>query len=199
MTLKHKDLVSRLQTKLLGTKMKNCRVCGRDKDSNEFYRAKANKDGLENKCKSCKAQYTKDYYLKNREKKLLQISQWKESNREYYLDYFKGRYSSNKDNHNFVMREHYKENKSLYRAKDAKYRASKLKATPLWADLEQIKRIYVACAKVSERTGVEHHVDHIIPLQGDNVCGLHVERNLAIIPAKMNLEKSNSFTSWATD
>jgi hypothetical protein len=90
-------------------------------------------------------------------------------------------------------RGHYNKNAGYYRSKASARKASKLKATPSWANQEQIKRIYVACAKINERTGIKHHVDHIIPLQGENVCGLHVENNLAIIPAKMNLQKSNKF------
>ena len=97
------------------------------------------------------------------------------------------------------MKKHYYTNKGLYRAKGAKYRAAKLKATPSWADLEQIRRIYTACVSITERTGVEHHVDHIIPLQGEDVCGLHVEKNLAIIPAQMNLQKSNTYNAWDTN
>lgn len=178
--------------------MKICIKCNQEKSLTEFHTAKRNSDGLEGKCKSCKSQYRKSQYLKRRDEELAINRKWKSENKDRYDEICKEWYYRNKEYHNALTRKHYKENKSLYRAKDAKYRASKLKATPLWADLEQIKRIYVACAKVSERTGVEHHVDHIIPLQGENVCGLHVERNLAIIPAKMNLEKSNSFASWAT-
>ena len=88
-------------------------------------------------------------------------------------------------------KEHYRKNAGYYRDKAAARKATKLNATPPWADLEQIKRIYAACAKITERTGIPHHVDHVIPLQGENVCGLHVPNNLAIIPAKMNLQKSN--------
>lgn len=44
----------------------------------------------------------------------------------------------------------------------------------------------------TQATGVKHHVDHIIPLQSDVVCGLHVENNLRVIPATMNIRKSNA-------
>lgn len=70
--------------------------------------------------------------------------------------------------------------------RQAAYRARKLNATPAWADHTKIKGIYAACPE-------GYHVDHIVPLQGDTVCGLHVEYNLQIIPAVDNLKKSNKF------
>jgi hypothetical protein len=70
-----------------------------------------------------------------------------------------------------------------------KYQAAKLSRTPSWANLDIIKRIY-DCAEGD-------HVDHIIPLQGDFVCGLHIESNLQYLSAYDNLVKSNNFkTDW---
>lgn len=63
-------------------------------------------------------------------------------------------------------------------------RAKKLQATPKWANLNKIKSIYRNCPK-------GYHVDHIIPLQGKEVCGLHVESNLQYLPAIENIRKRN--------
>jgi hypothetical protein len=60
---------------------------------------------------------------------------------------------------------------------------------PDWADKEKIKEIYLEAAKKSAETGIKHHVDHIIPLRGKNVCGLHVHTNLRVITAIENLQK----------
>lgn len=63
-------------------------------------------------------------------------------------------------------------------------------AMPSWADQQAIKQIYIDCAAKSSG-GEKFHVDHIVPIQGKNVCGLHVPYNLQILPAKENISKSN--------
>lgn len=78
----------------------------------------------------------------------------------------------------------------------AKRRAKKLQATPVWfGELDDfILREAYSLAKLREGvTGVKWHVDHIIPLQGKNVCGLHCWNNVQVIPALVNLSKGNSF------
>jgi hypothetical protein len=65
-------------------------------------------------------------------------------------------------------------------------RAKKLDRTPLWANLSAIKEIYAKCP-------AGYHVDHIVPLQGKLVSGLHVENNLQYLTAKENLAKQNQF------
>ena len=59
--------------------------------------------------------------------------------------------------------------------------------TPAWANLESIKQIYRNCPK-------GYHVDHVIPLNGINVCGLHVENNLQYLTAIENMAKGNKFS-----
>ncbi len=65
-------------------------------------------------------------------------------------------------------------------------RAAKLQRTPAWSDLEAIKQIYLDRPE-------DHHVDHIIPLQGELVSGLHVPENLQHLPASENCSKNNAF------
>lgn len=71
-------------------------------------------------------------------------------------------------------------------ARQARYRAAKLLAIVPWSDFEKITRIYSDCPKGSQ-------VDHIIPLQGKNVCGLHVANNLQYLTKEENLRKYNKF------
>lgn len=81
---------------------------------------------------------------------------------------------------------HYEYNKADYLARNTYRRALKLKATAKWADLDKIRNIYRECP-------AGFHVDHIVPLQGVQVCGLHVEGNLQYLSAEENLKKSNIF------
>jgi hypothetical protein len=101
---------------------------------------------------------------------------WKRSNREYKRAY---------------DRERRKAQPERGRAHVAKRRATKLRATPAWLDPRDLLPIYHEAARLTAETGVLHHVDHIVPLRGDGVCGLHVPWNLQAIPAIENLKKGN--------
>lgn len=76
-------------------------------------------------------------------------------------------------------------------ARVAEKRALKYRATPFWADREEIRKIYVEARNFSLRTGIKHHVDHIYPLKHENFVGLHVSWNLRILPATINSAKGN--------
>ena len=95
--------------------------------------------------------------------------------------------AANKDKVVTYRRYEYLKNRAYYLHKNALRKATLLKATPAWADLVKIKEIYKKCP-------AGYHVDHIIPLQNDLVCGLHIETNLRVIHARDNLVKSNKFT-----
>jgi hypothetical protein len=83
--------------------------------------------------------------------------------------------------------------------------AAQIRATPPWADPKKIAEIYAEAARITAETGIPHHVDHIVPLQGPVatygpfrgvriVFGLHWEGNLRVIPARENVVKGNR--SW---
>ncbi len=62
---------------------------------------------------------------------------------------------------------------------------------PKWADRAAIDAIYLEAIRKTEESGVMYHVDHIVPLKGKTVSGLHVAENLRIVSAYENSRKSN--------
>jgi hypothetical protein len=130
------------------------------------------------------------YYQANKE----QIAEYYKSNKER-ISLKKAEYQkANKDKIALRMSKYQKDNKDKINAHSAKRRAAKLKATPCWlteSDFEQIKQFYTLALTLEIATGEKYHVDHIIPLQGKNVCGLHVPWNLQVLPAIENKSKSN--------
>ena len=78
------------------------------------------------------------------------------------------------------------DSKRKHAARESIRRANKIQRTPKWADLERIRLIYLDCPE-------GYHVDHIIPLQGELVSGLHVPENLQYLTAGENLRKSNKY------
>jgi len=79
-----------------------------------------------------------------------------------------------------------KENPQHRNALSRKYDADKLKRTPSWADLKAIVKFYKGCPS-------GHHVDHVYPLRGKYVSGLHVIENLQYLPAIENMRKNNRY------
>jgi hypothetical protein len=78
----------------------------------------------------------------------------------------------------------------------AKRRAAQLQRTPKWLtddDFWMMEQAYEIAAIRSNSTGISWHVDHIYPLQGRTVSGLHVPLNLRVIPWYDNLSKANKF------
>jgi len=74
-----------------------------------------------------------------------------------------------------------------------KRRVHQDQATPAWADKKAIRAIYERAQRITRETGRKMHVDHVIPLKGRLVTGLHIETNLQILPAAENVRKSNEF------
>ena len=128
------------------------------------------------------------WYLNNRERVLKMVSDLQQTE--------KGRLQKNARNKKHAKTEKGKASIAKYQssvkgrkvrnATDAKRRSAKLQRTPAWADLEAIKQFYLNCPE-------GYHVDHDVPLQGENISGLHVLNNLVYLTAEDNLKKGNKW------
>ena len=87
-------------------------------------------------------------------------------------------------------------------ADNAAKRAAKKQRTPKWLtkeDFDKMKEFYKLANILTNQTGIKHHVDHIIPLHGKTVSGLHVPSNLRVITAQENLSKNNKLIEIEKD
>lgn len=101
---------------------------------------------------------------------------------------------ANKDRAKAKVSEWQRQNRARCTAIGMKYIASKKSATPNWLDkkMEQdIQDIYWLADDVRKISPDNYHVDHVIPLQGQGVCGLHVPWNLQVLPSDINISKGN--------
>ena len=179
--------------------MKLCTSCNEEKEYIKFYKSKKSKDGMFSTCKECDKKRCKKYCKDNKDKIVKIQSKYSRSQKN------KDRVNSYRstDEGKRKRKEYYckkgKETKRIWRegnrakltACQAKRRTCKINATPDWANLEKIEVLYEKCIWLGSLTGLRYHVDHITPLQGDNVCGLHVWENLQILEASLNISKSN--------
>ncbi len=174
--------------------MRTCSQCSEAKPETEFY-FHATRGRYEARCKQCFRSKVKSYADANREevreRNKVATAKFRDANREGERKRLRAHVAANKELYAERSRVWRKTKPHLNAAKEAKRRAIKAKATPKWADLTAIKAIYEEAAQLTARTGVLMHVDHIVPLKGANVCGLHCEANLRVVPAVDNLRKSN--------
>jgi len=122
----------------------------------------------------------------------------KEAKREYYeknkeLVKIKAKARSPEERR-FHKTVYKKKHPDLYRAFTRSRRKKHRSATPKWLTAEQkrqMRQVYIDAMTVTRITGVPYVVDHIIPLNGENVSGLHVPWNLQVMTREENLKKSN--------
>ena len=169
---------------------KVCTTCGVDKSVAEYYKHKGGRYGVRSYCKICDNQRCAKRYEANRDVELEKRKSWYEANRETQLEQKKVYYKVNKKILIEKNKAYYKANPHIGTAKSAKRRAITLDATPSWANKEHIESLYLI-ASINRQGGYDLHVDHIVPLQSDIVCGLHCEANLQLLQASDNLSKSN--------
>jgi 5-methylcytosine-specific restriction endonuclease McrA len=137
----------------------------------------------------------KEYRGKHKARVLESLKQYRAEHREALNQYVRVWRSRNPE----YRRQRIARKPGLEAAHAAKRRAALAMATPVWLTkdhVRQIELIYAERDRVTKETGVDHHVDHIIPLRGKGVTGLHVPWNLQVIPAIQNVKKGNRVANF---
>jgi hypothetical protein len=196
--------------------MKTCTKCKTSKPLSDFSAQKRGKYGVRSECKACASlsrkahyakhceaakAYTRDYYAKHiatdtERKQTLRKASYaarveaeKAKMREYY--------AANREKVSAGQKEWRLLNKPAIRKHSSNRRAATAKRKPKWfSELDAfVLEQAIELAVVRERlTNFKWHVDHIVPLRGKTVSGLHVWNNIAVIPAVENFRKSNNFS-----
>lgn len=140
--------------------------------------------------------YKHQHYLANRDLYLARAKLWQQANKEKKRLYDKERRSVDGD----LLREYDRVRAELPHRKALKRNYTRKRvmaikqATPIWMsefDLFMIQEMYDLAVRRSASLGIDFEVDHIIPLHGKTVCGLHVPSNLQILERSENNKKSN--------
>ena len=182
--------------------LKTCNKCKLEKDVSLFYANKRMKHGVNTFCIEChkadnvarkaknranqtfkenELRYKKEYRQRTVKERADYIEQWREKNKEHVLEYGKKYRFENKAHYNFLCQ---------------RRKIDLINRTPKWLSKDDwwfIKEVYELASLRSKLTKVQWHVDHIIPLRGKNVSGLHVPQNLRVIVWKENQRKTNKF------
>lgn len=184
--------------------IKVCTKCNQTKPVELFNKNSKTKDGLQHHCKPCKLEYQRNNpnraasvnkyreanrelcnarsvacQAKKREHYNAKTQEWREKNRDHWLEYRRSWYAN-----------HRAEDIARVRQRAGKIRQALEHLTP--AEIAEIRGLYDFC-----RIFKGFEVDHIVPLNGKAVSGLHVPYNLQVLPISANRSKGNKFDQQA--
>jgi hypothetical protein len=161
-----------------------------------FFKDSNKKGGFRYNCKSCCNDIQNRYYESNREYITIRRKTYCKEHADYRASQQRKYYERNSDKEKLRNRIWLKANPAKKAYYNAKRKASKLNATPRWLTEDQLKDIelfYIDAKWAESILGEPVDVDHIVPLQGENVCGLHVSWNLQLMSKSENSRKCNKF------
>lgn len=201
--------------------MKICRRCNIEKEPSLFCTRKASKDGLSSYCKECERARTAERRATNPESVKASSAKYAEKNADIIADRKKDYRIRNYEKCKLARKVAYEKNKVRELARSAEYkalhkaelsekysakrkanpylnrfyrserRASERMAKPIWYRSEKVREMCMEASKLSSDSSLKWHVDHIVPLKSDLVCGLHWHGNMQVITSTENQSKSN--------
>jgi len=178
--------------------MKTCSKCGETKPLADFHKKRTSKDGHNSQCKACNTAASVAWQQANPEKAAKRKLDWYRRNKQDVDQRVNAWMSANPERASEIKRRWRKAHPDLCTKHAMDRKAKQISATPSWlSELEKLwmREIYDLAKHRQARFGGKWHVDHIIPLRGKTVCGLHVPWNLQVIPANDNLRKSNKLVA----
>lgn len=180
-------------------------------------------NGRQPKCKTCNSAYEKENQERvskraklyrervrgerNRKQKVYRDKRRQEMGdtiREYHTNYYaankkilnekqRARYQNEREKWREYSKQYAKNNRAKMNAILSRRKAMQKQAVPSWADFDAIRSFYEKAQAITRETGVEHEVDHIVPIKSRYVCGLHCQQNLQVLTAEENNRKNNSW------
>lgn len=188
--------------------LRTCTKCLICKPINEF--ANNGRSGKHTSCKQCARDAARLWRLNNPEEAKERDRRKHEKHRAASLERMRKYSAKNSEKRSALEKERYAKEKEKIKQRNKAYRernyglvrvwnnarrASEKRATPPWANFLEMAAIYQLAARMTTETGEQYHVDHIYPLRGRNVSGLHVQNNMQVIKAAENLKKGTSLPS----
>ncbi len=182
--------------------MKVCTKCGMTKTLEEYHKHMASRDGRKSWCKPCNIKAAADYVVANPDKVAATKSAYGKAHREQCNQRVKEWVARNPEkarvkacerSAKFRTTPAYSEflikNRPAIRLSKSKHkvkrRVAEQAATPAWADPDQMKLYFIYA------DALEMHVDHIVPIVSEVVCGLHWEGNFQLLTPVENITKGN--------
>ena len=177
---------------------KLCRKCGETKLLSDFPKDKNRSDGLHSNCKACRANHAVEWERKNAQRRSEYKKHLRKTNPEFAeraRRYSQAYREADRERARAIVRAYQARNPHTVVQSKANRRSRAKIATPMWGGDEFDMLVKAEAAQLARKrkefTGFDWHVDHIEPLQGKLVSGLHIWNNLQVIPASVNIAKGN--------